>query len=138
MNTNSNNTWQAIDDTATLGECEQVIVRAIWERFSSECYTIGTEVFGDLCLDNSDLTLECYDTRWHHIMPSTKWQNIESIEDAPILQYIIYRYDYCYLNNVWRYRIARNRLDRNDFSRNVDVIEWMVVEDNLNESGQWQ
>ncbi len=135
---NNNNTWRTIDDTTTLGECEQVIVRAIWERFSSECYTIGTEVFGELCLDNSDLTLECYDTRWHHIMPSTKWQNIESIADAPILQYILYRYNYRDNNEVWRYRIARKRLDRNDFSRNVDTIEWMVVEANLKESEQWQ
>jgi hypothetical protein len=131
-------TWRTIDDTATLGECEQVIVRAVWERFSSECYTIGTEVFGELCLDNSDLTLECYDTRWHHIMPSTKWQSIESIEDAPIRKYILYRYNYRDNNEVWRYDIVRKRLDRNDFSRNVDTIEWMVLEDNLKESGQWQ
>jgi hypothetical protein len=131
-----NNTWRTIDDTTTLGECEQVIVRAIWERLSSVEYTIGTEVFGELCLDNSDLTLECYDTRWHHIMPSTKWQNIESIKDAPLPQYILYRYNYRDNNEVWRYDIVRKRLDRNDFSRNVDTIEWMVLEDNLTESGQ--
>lgn len=136
MNNNSNNTWRTIDDTTTLGECEQVIVRAVWERLSSVEYTIGTEVFGDLCLDNSNLTLECYDTRWHHIMPSTKWQSIESIEDAPIRQYILYRYNYRDREDKWRYRIAGCRLNRDDFSRLVDTIEWMVVEDNLTESGQ--
>lgn len=134
----SNNTWRTIDDTATLGECEQVIVRAVWERFSSECYTIGTEVFGELCLDNSDLTLECYDTRWHHIMPSSKWQSIESIEDAPIRTYILYRYNYRDSEDKWRYRIAGCRMNRDDFGCNIITIEWMVVEDNLKESGQWQ
>jgi hypothetical protein len=69
-------------------------------------------------------------------MPSTKWQNIESIKDAPLPQYILYRYNYRDNNEVWRYDIVRKRLDRNDFSRNVDTIEWMVLEDNLTESGQ--
>ena len=130
--------WRTIDDTTTLGEWKQVIVRAVWKRLSSVEYTIGTEVFGDLCLDNSNLTLECYDTRWHHIMPSTKWQSIESIEDAPIRQYILYRYNYRDREDEWRYRITGCRLNRDDFSRLVDTIEWMVVEDNLKESGQWQ
>jgi hypothetical protein len=71
-------------------------------------------------------------------MPSTKWQSIESIEDAPIRKYILYRYNYRDSEDKWRYRIAGYRMNREDFGCNVITIEWMVVDDNLNESEQWQ
>lgn len=121
--------WNAMNDTATLKEGEQVIVKAQSSLTNRTAYTIGTSYKVGMAYANRDVALPWFTNEWCNIKESAEWREMSTIDEAPPWQPILMRY---IINGNMRYRIEYKSLGGDiDYPTQPAPLGWMMLSDNL-------